>query len=199
MPTALKDFVICPEGTARIAYQGELAPGQFVRARIPIPKKPLSGNVTIRATFCYATETDPDHPGNYTRSGLEIVFRPHDAKFDPKAEDPTNPKSDEFFQLKDFSTEQELRKDAHKWETTLHREKAKRGSSLQNTVFDIHYNARLQGGRSAATKKMRYALVITVESPRTKDLYDQIVRRYPTQIRPLLPVIQIPIRPGAAT
>jgi len=154
----------------------------------------LKGDVAIKATFCYATETDPDHPGNYTRSGLDIVFRPHDQKFDLKSNDPTRPKSDEFFQLKDFSSEQELRQDAHKWETTLHREKTKRGTSLRNPVFDIHYNARTQSGRSDARDKMRYALVITIRSVHTKDLYDRILRRYPTQIRPLMPVIQIPIQ-----
>jgi len=194
IPNLLEELVICPEGTARVVYQGELAPRHYLRAQIPLPAQTLKGDVAIKATFCYATETDPDHPGNYTRSGLDIVFRPHDQKFDLKSNDPTRPKSDEFFQLKDFSSEQELRQDAHKWETTLHREKTKRGTSLRNPVFDIHYNARTQSGRSDARDKMRYALVITIRSVHTKDLYDRILRRYPTQIRPLMPVIQIPIQ-----
>ena len=194
VPERLEDFVICAEGTARVVYQGELTPGQYLRARIPLPDKQLEGNVTIRATFCYASRTDPDHPGNYTRSGLEVVFRPHEDKFDPNSESPHHPRSDSFFQLKEFSTEQERRWDAHKWETVLHREKTKRGSSLKNSVFDVHYNAREAGGPTSTHDKLRYALVITISSPRTKDLYNRIVRRYPTQIRPLLPLVQIPIR-----
>ncbi len=194
VPEDLDSYVVCPEGTARVVYQGELTPAQYLRARIPLPAQALPGNVTIRATFCYATETDPDHPGNYTRSGLDIVFRPHDQKFDPKAEDPTNPKTDAFFQLKEFSTEAELRRDAHKWETTLHRERTKRGASLRNPAFDVHYNAREGSAPARTTDKIRYALVITVSAPRVKDLYNQVVRRYRTQIRPLVPVVQIPIR-----
>jgi hypothetical protein len=80
--------------------------------------------------------------------------------------------------------------------TTLHREKRKRANSLKDPMFDVHYIARERGGASSSTEKVRYALVITVRSPRTKDLYDRIVRRYPTLIRPLTPLIQIPIRSG---
>lgn len=194
VPNSLEDFVICPQNTARIVYQGELVPAQYLRAQIPLPQQELPGKVTIRATLCYATATDPDHPGNYTRSGLDIVFRPHDQKFDPKAEDPTHPKSDTFFQLKEFSTELELRRDAHKWETTLHRERTKYGSSLRNPVFDIHYNARRFSAPVSTSDKLRYALIITVRASKVSDLYDQIVRAYPTQLRPLVPQIQIPVR-----
>ncbi len=194
IPQELEEFVICPEGTARVVYQGQLEPGQYMRARIPIPEEELAGKVAIRATFCYATGVDPDHPGNYTRSGLDVVFRPHDKKFDPNSDNPEHPVSDPFFQLKEFSTEHELRRDAHKWETTLHREKNKYGSSLRNPVFDIHYNAREASAPTRRRGRIRYALVITVISPRTGDLYNRIVQRYPTQLRPLVPVVQIPIR-----
>lgn len=197
VPPVLEDLVVCPNGTARIVYQGELTPGQYLRARIPLPSKPLPGNVTLRATLCYATEVDSNHPGNYTRAGVDIVFRPHSKKFDPKAKDPTNAATDTFFQLKEFSTEKELRRDAHKWETTLHREKNKRGTSLHEPTFDIHYNAREGGAATSRAEKVRYALVISVTSKNVPDLYDQVVRAFPTQIQPLRPVVQIPIRTSA--
>jgi hypothetical protein len=147
--------------------------------------------VTVRATFCFATETDPQDPSNYTRSGLEVVFRPHDQKI---GEDGIHPNSSWFFQLKEYQTDTELRRDAHKWETTLHRERRMRGSSLNNPVFDIHYNAREAGGPTHAANKIRYSLIVTVSSPRTPDLYNRVVRAYRTQLQPLTPVIQIPIR-----
>ena len=50
---------------------------QYLRAQIPVPKEAMTGLVAIRATFCYATRTDPQDPSNYTRSGLDVVFRPH--------------------------------------------------------------------------------------------------------------------------
>ncbi len=191
IPNSVEDFVICSDGAARVVYQGELTSAQYLRAQIPIPAEQMQGYVTIRATFCYATQTDPQDPGNYTRSGLDVVFRPHEDRIDSKT---GQVKTDSFFQIKDYSTETELRHDAHKWETTLHREKRKLGRSLKNPVFDIHYNARMEGGPFRSTNKIRYALVITVESLQTKDIYDRIVRRYRTLIQPLLPVIQIPIR-----
>jgi hypothetical protein len=191
IPADLNDLILCPNATARILYQGDLAPKKYLRARIPVPDEMMGGLVTIRATFCYATLTDPQDPGNYTRSGLDVVFRPHDGKPHPGAEHPT---SSTFFRKSEFSVEQDLRRDAHKWETTLHRERRMRGNSLRNPVFDVHYTPRDGGGPSDAPPKIRYALVVSVSAPRTSDLYNKIVRRYRTLIRPLQPVLTIPIR-----
>lgn len=198
LPSDLAAFVACPTGTARIVYQGELNPAQYLRAPIPLPGERLEGRVTIRATLCYATPVDAAHPGNYTRAGMDVVFFPHDQDFDENSPSPDKLRTDSFFQLKDFSTEQELRHQAHKWETTLHRSrKTKLGSSLSNPFFTIHYNARESGGPTRAADKVRYALVVSVTSPRTGDLYDRIVRRYATQIQPLAPIVQIPVRTRA--
>jgi hypothetical protein len=191
IPADLNDLILCPDATARVLYQGELAPKKYLRARIPVPDESMAGLVTITATFCYATLTDPQNPGNYTRSGLDVVFRPHDEEPHAGAEHPT---SSTFFRKSEFSVEQDLRRDAHKWETTLHRERRMRGNSLHNPVFDIHYTPRDGGGPSAAPPKIRYALVVSVSAPKTQDLYNKIVRRYRTLIRPLQPVLTIPIR-----
>jgi hypothetical protein len=191
IPNALDELIICPDGTARILYQGELRPGKFVRAQIPVPAEGMTGMVTIKATFCYATRTDPEDPGNYTRSGLVVTFRPHDGKHKRGSQ---NAKTATFFQRDEFAVEQDLRLDAHKWETTMHAEQDMRATSLRNPVFDIHHNAREGGAATNAATKIRYALVISVTSPRTADLYNKIVRRYATRLQPLQPVINIPIR-----
>jgi hypothetical protein len=76
-----------------------------------------------------------------------VRFRPHDRK----RKDPgqIHPDSSYFFQAQDVSTEEaDLRADAHKWETTLHKTRTMRASGLRNPVFDVHYNARI-GGRNA--------------------------------------------------
>ena len=87
-----------------------------------------------------------------------------------------------------------MRADAHKWETTLHKRRTLRGSGLRNPVFDVHYNARA-GGRNALTAdKIPYALVVTVTSRKTKNLYDKILQRYPTILEPLKPIVEIPVR-----
>jgi len=193
IPTDVNVIVLTDQHAAHIVYQGELRPASWVRMNIPIPSEPMSGMVEISATFCFATSTDPQNPLNYTRSGLEVRFRPHDKK--RKDPDQLHADSSRFFQAKDvFVPENELRADAHRWETTLHKSRAMRGSGLRNPVFDVHYNARIGGRDAKYAEKIPYALVITVDSQKTRDLYNKILQRYPTILEPLKPVVEIPIR-----
>jgi Subtilase family len=192
IPEDVKEIVLTDEHAAHIVYQGELRAASWVRMPIPIPADPMTGMVEITATFCFATPTDPQDPLNYTRSGLEVRFRPHDQK----RSDPTqiHPDSSYFFQAKDVSVETDLRADAHKWETTLHKTRRMRASGLRNPVFDVHYNARIGGRNAVGADKIPYALVISIESKKTRDLYNKILQRYPTILEPLRPIVEIPIR-----
>jgi hypothetical protein len=183
----------CADGEARILYQGELTAKKYLRARIPVPTElPESGNVTIRATIAYSTEVDPSDPGNYTRSGLDVVFRPHRGKFG-KNDDRTVPISDSFFKQHEFETEEELRRYSHKWDTVMHACKTKRIASLDNPVFDIHFNARSGGQDIVSQQKIRYAMVITVSCKGVDDMHDRVLRTYATQLEALQPAISIPI------
>jgi hypothetical protein len=195
IPSDIEDLILCPDGVAHILYQGELEPGRYLRARIPLPSTGLSGTVSIRATFCYATETDPQDPLNYTRAGLEVAFRPNKDKFtETEFGTSKNAATKSFFSSKAYATEEELRRDAHKWEPCLTASKKFRASSLSDPVFDVHYNARRGGASDRAAKSIPYALVVTVEAKQMADLYNKIALRYRTQLEELRPVIQIPIR-----
>ena len=188
----LDDVILCNDDTVRVVYQGEISPAKYIRAPIPIPAEPISGMVNITATICYKSQTDPHHPGNYTRAGLEVTFRPNDKKF--SRDNQVHPDSSGFFGSSlPGATEDELRRDAWKWENCLHASKRKRGSSLQNPCFDIHYNARLEGRNFAPPENLNYAMVVTVHANGVADLYDQVVREYVTQIEPLRPIMEIPI------
>lgn len=192
IPLDLNEIVLTDEHAAHIVYQGELRPASWVRMQIPIPADPMTGMVDITATFCFATPTDPQDPLNYTRSGLEVRFRPHDRR--RKKPNQLHPDTSSFFQAKDVSVEEaELRTDAHKWETTMHKNRAMRASGLHNPVFDVHYNARIGGRNAHSADKIPYVLVITIEAKRTRNLYDKILQRYPTILEPLRPVVEIPI------
>jgi hypothetical protein len=113
---SLQDIVLCDDDSVRVVYQGEIAPARYVRAPIPIPSGTIPGRVRITATLCYPTGVDPHHPGNYTRAGLEPTFRPHDQKRkDPKQ---VHADSKGFFgRTQSGLIEDELRRDAWKWET----------------------------------------------------------------------------------
>lgn len=193
IPSDVDAIALTDEHSAHIVYQGELRPASWVRMQIPIPADQLAGMVEISATFCFATATDPQDPLNYTRSGLEVRFRPHDKK--RKTSTQVHADSGQFFQAKDvFVEEIDLRADAHRWETTLHKSRSMRAAGLRNPVFDVHYSARVGGRNATSADKIPYALVITVTAKKTRDLYNKILQRYPTTLEPLKPVVEIPIR-----
>jgi len=195
----LDDIVTCNERMMRVVFQGKITASKFMRAPIPLPFGALKGMVTVKATLCYATDIDPHHPGNYTRSGLEVSFRPNKntkRKVEEWESEPLHAKTKSFFGKikKAFQTEEELRRDAWKWENCLHAEHRFRGNSLVEPVFDIHYNARAEGHNDSRNQELQYALIITVEAPKVIDFYDQVVRRYATQLEQLQPVIEIPLK-----
>jgi hypothetical protein len=193
IPAEVDAIALTDDHSAHIVYQGELRPAGWVRMQIPIPADQLTGNVEIAATFCFATLTDPQDPLNYTRSGLEVRFRPHDKK--RKSPKQQHADSDSFFQAKDIYVEEvDLRADAHRWETTLHKARNMRATGLRNPVFDVHYSARIGGRNATSADKIPYALVITVTSKKTRDLYNKVLQRYPTILEPLKPIVEIPVR-----
>jgi len=188
----VQDIVLCDDDTVRVVYQGKITPARYVRAPIPVPSGTLPGKVTITATLCYPTGVDPHHPGNYTRAGLEPTFRPHDQK--RKKSDQVHPDSKSFFgKAQSGLMEDELRRDAWKWENCLHTSASFLGKSLRNPVLDIHYNARLGGKDFAPGEELPYALVVSVHAKHLGDLYDRVVRRYARQLEALRPVVEIPI------
>jgi Subtilase family len=112
IPTDVGQIVSVGDGMARILYQGELTPAKYLRAPIPLPDFELPGMVSITATISFASEIDPQDPSNYTRSGVEVTFRPRADRFSETAS--INPLSKPFFSLKQFADETELRRDSHK-------------------------------------------------------------------------------------
>lgn len=191
IPEDLMTIITCPSGIARVVYQGELKPGKYLRASLPIPKAGLNGRIKLKATFCYASPIDPQDASSYTRAGLDIVFRPNDSRIEKGK---SNPVTKGFFDMKRYATEEERRSDIGKWETVLHAEKSMLGSSLNGPVFDIHYNAREAGAATTGADKIKYALVITVEAPKHEDLYNEILRSYQSILLPIQPQISLPIR-----
>ena len=188
----LAEVALCGDGEARILYQGELTAKKYLRAQVPIPADlPTSGTIKITATVAYSTEVDPADPGNYTRSGLDITFRPNRSKF--SSPESTQPQTDSFFKQHEHQPERELRRDAHKWDTVMHANKSKRISSLDNPAFDIHFVARSAGKDLVTQPKIRYAMVITVACAKVNDMYDRVLRTYSTQLQALQPVVTIPI------
>lgn len=190
-PEDINQIITCADGVARIIYQGELRAGKYLRARVPLPKDPLTGKVNLRATFCYASPIDPQDAAAYTKAGLEITFRPHKDKRKPGAAEAN---TQTFFPMSEFRTEAELRGDLGKWETVLHSQANFLGASLYEPVFDVHYNARDAGGLAGSgAHRIRYALVLTVTAPKHPNLHQDILDAHAV-LQALVPQISLPIR-----
>lgn len=193
LPQDLEDLTVCKDGTVRVVYQDEIAPARSKRIRIPLPDGELTGKVNLRATFCFSSLVEPGHAGSYTRGGLTVAFRPNATKFDKS--DSVHAVAESFFAPgRMYQVEQELRADAHKWETTLHRARTIVGKRLVKPVFDIHYHARTELHKDLAAPVIKYALVLSIEAPKVRDLYDQVVRAYRAKLQALTPVIEVPLR-----
>jgi len=191
VPDDLEAIITSPPGVARILYQGELKSGKYLRAKIPMPLAGITGDVTLRATFCFASRVDPQDAVAYTRAGLEVIFRPHAEK---KNEGKPNSKTKTFFDGSAYLSEMDLRAEKGKWETVLHASRKMRGTSLHEPVFDVHYVAREGGGVLTSTDKIPYALVISLEASKHVDLYSEVLAAYPSILIPVQPQVSIPIR-----
>lgn len=190
-PEDLMKIITCGPGVARVVYQGNLSPGKYLRASLPLPADGLQGMVTLTATFCFSSPTDPQDAASYTRAGLEITFRPSDEK---QKMDAQNPDTKSFFSMKKFATEEERRSDNGKWETVLHDSKRMRATSFSNPAFDIHYNAREGGAPTRYADSIPYALILTVNAPKCPDIYNDILRAYSQTLVQIQPKVALPVR-----
>lgn len=174
-PHDLSEVIFCGDDEVKVIYQGVLKPSQHMRASIPFPDVPMRGSVHLRATFCFSSPVDAEHPLNYTRSGLEVTMR----KGISNTEGLTFP----LFNLKNvYADENEQRIDAHKWETTLRSEHTFKPDELTNPCFDIIYHGRDCGMpiNTNELDELPYVLVVTLTAQEMPDLYNLIRQKYQT-------------------
>jgi hypothetical protein len=192
--TDVQDLITCDDHEVHVVYQGVLPIGKHLRANVPLPTTTLKGKVTIAATFCIATQVDPEHATTYTRSGVEVAFRPHSLRY-PKDRKPDTPPSTKTFfsKTKMYNRpEFELREDG-KWEPCIRNSQNFFATSLHEPCFDIYYHAREEGAKTTDQDELNYALIVTISSKRTADLYNQVLRAYNKILQPIRPVVQITI------
>lgn len=168
-PDLPDDLLTCADGEATILYQGHLTAGGVMRIGLPIPPVPMGVKLRITATFCFASDVDPADPVNYTRHGLTITFRPRG----PKSSEP-------FFSSSSQGSEQDLRRDAHKWETVLHRTQVYPAEFLLNACFDVDHGAREHGRRvdNKLVPPLPYVLVATIASDKGEPVYQAVRQKF---------------------
>jgi hypothetical protein len=189
-------LITCEDHEALVIYQGELPVGQQLRAPVPLPPN-LRGRVEISATLVISTEVDPSHPAAYTRSGLEVTFRPHSGNYTIYSNGTVSsyPKSLAFFSATNMygASESELREEGHKWEPVHHARRNFHPSTLQSPCFDIYNHRRFEGAPAQPITREKYALIVTVKAAKMPNLYNAVVRAYSQVLIPLRPTLRIQV------
>jgi hypothetical protein len=192
-------LITCDDDEAIVLFKGELPIGEHLRASIPLPDSGLVGPVTITATLVICPQVEPQFPGMYTQSGIDVSFRPHAERFregkDGKRS--RHPITKAFFSPKNLygSSEYVLREDGHKWEPCRRGSLTfKKASALLQPCFDIYHHTRENGGRASQPMPIPYALVVSVWAPKVPDLYNKVVRAYQNVLVQLRPRVRVPVR-----
>lgn len=178
-PHSPEEILECLDDEATIIFQGELKPNQHLRIPVTIPNTVDCTWVHLKATFCVNAVTDPEHPLHYTRSGLDITFRANQKR---KTEDQEHPDTKTFFSDKNlYETEEELREEAYKWETTISRHQRFKLSTLDEPVFDVKYHAREQGATpDNDLSPIKYSCILTIRTQGDTSLYNSILQQNQT-------------------
>ncbi|MEJ0003115.1 MAG: S8 family peptidase [Pararobbsia sp.] len=168
-PESADDLLTCGDHEVCVIYQGHIEAGGTTRIGIPVPPVALGVGLTIKATFCFASPIDPADPINYTRHGLTVVFRPRGAG-----------SSASFFSTGNYDTEQDLRTDAYKWETVLHRTAHFAADELLDACFDVDHGAREHGLKvdNSEIPPLPYVLAATVSTQKGEHIYESIMQKY---------------------
>lgn len=191
--TDVDELVQCVASGATVVYQGFLNPKKVLRAEIPMPVMQIVGEVTISATICFATEVDPQDPVNYTRSSVVPRFRPDKNNI---PDDANTAESEQFFGIRRLMREAALRREAGKWETTIHKTKTfETGLGLRKPVFDLHYSPREGGQNAKKAEPILYAMIVSVSSPDVPDMYDHVWRKYRHKLQQLRPRFRVIANP----
>jgi hypothetical protein len=193
----MERLITCDDDESLVVYQGILPVGEHLRADIPMPDFTMEGMVNLTATLVIAPEVDPEFPGAYTRSGLEVSFRPHSEKYTeyPDGKVSMHPKTRSFFSASNLygPDESSMREAMYKWEPCLRNTERLRASSLKEPCFDVYYHHR-QGGRAAELPQpIPYALIVSLKSPKNPELYNGTVRAYSNILVALRPRVRITV------
>lgn len=94
-----------------------------------------------------------------------------------------------------YATEEELREDSHRWETTLRSEHTFNKDTLKDPCFDVIYYGRDCGMPVEVEDlpELAYVLIISLKAKDTPELYNNIRQRYQT-LQPIQIKQQIRLR-----
>lgn len=203
----------CAPNEASVVYQDVLSRGERTAMRLPFPEgiDPKT-DIHLTWTLGYLSPVDPANAAEYTRSGFEVVFRPHDnmrSIFHPVTKD----KVTDLDIVRDrelleellrtgagtyndvplaYSQWRRLRPEAQqrlagKWETLSMGEVKLGANELMRPRLDFLYLARENGKLvDVNVPPMPVTLLVTMRAPAGVALYDLVQNQFPV----LTPIVQ---------
>lgn len=220
LPADYRAYFDCPPNEVTVLYEDDLPRSEVVAMRFPFPSGLPSGT-EIRAewTMSFVAAIDPRDPSDYTLQGLDVTFRPHEAK-----RNLTNPDDRKDVRLVDMQqdaadvrraltqgyrlsepkahsgwrpkSEVDLRAGG-KWDTVIRGKIKLPSDDLYKPRLDVLHLRRADGRlvTGDAVPPLRLTMLVTLRAPVGVDIYDRVATQHPV----LLPVVQIPARiPGVA-
>ena len=206
VPDEMENIISCDEKSYTLIYRGEIEPTKYAEFIIPWDDSITKGKANFKWTVAVLTDVDQLSTDDYTTSSVEIAFYPNRNKYVFKNNtgfdlDGNSKKSEIVDISKDpermeyllkngwdqssfpqtdsaksqFKTELELKEDL-KWDSLDAREVTKFSKSIEEPVFHIHALGR---GNRKGVKKVKFALILTVTTPKAEvDLYANILNKY---------------------
>lgn len=207
LPESFEEITDCKDNSYTLIYRGEIEQGKYAEFPIPWDESIKSGKVNIRYTAAVLTDVDHLSSDDYTSSTVELTFHPNKFKYQfrnvnksiidgelKKTETVDIIANSERAALllehgweqsnhpistsptKQFQTESDLRADL-KWDSLDTRNVNKMANGISNPAFHIH--ALQRGSRKNGSKKVKFALILTVIAPKSEvDLYNNILQNY---------------------
>lgn len=214
-----RQLLDCAPGTVTIVVRDTIERGMTRAYPMPYPFSGLSGRVKARWTVSFISPTDPQDAVEYTQAGLEVVMRPNATAYTMGLKNSgkkpidvdlrtdgeliqnlasqgwtlsLNPKTRSG---KAVRSEHTLR-DEGKWETVMRHEDGANADKLHLPSIWVTYYERAEGQLipKATATSLDFTLVMTIESKKTLDLYEQV--RADARFAILTPLV-VPIHASA--
>jgi len=213
----------CAPNEVSVVYQDTLGRGERTAMRLPFPEG-LDPEMEIRIawTLGYLSRVEPAHAADYTCSGFEVTFRPHEnmrSIFHPVTKAPVT----KLDIVRDADLVQELlatgegayndvppahsgwrelrsereRRTAGKWETLAMGRVKLQANELLQPRLDFLYLARRDGELvEVDVPPIPITLVVTITAPEGVALYDMVQQQYQV-LQPILQDVAVRVASAA--
>ena len=162
LPDSEESILYCSPQSVTVLCQGELSTNVSIKLKIPLPESCRNGKkIQVDWTVAALPDIDITNTSDYTKSCIESALFYNDKT---------------RASIKQYRIESDLREDNLKWEPIV----KKSATGLASSFTDPYIKLRLIQ-RYSPIEQIKYAIVVTVTiDDEGKDLYNEILRTYPT-------------------